>query len=113
MFVNYNDSGASDYMMNFDTEGTKVNITLDNNEWDNLVVSQFIGTNGPVCMYHTNMILSDNSNYLVSKNSSIIIQFEHLNELMLFTLFHTQIDEICVLLLDLITLMLTLCYCTL
>ena len=113
MFVNYNDSGASDYMMNFDTEGTKVNITLDNNERDNLVVSQFIGTNGSVWMYHTNMNVSDNSNYLVSKNSSIIIQFEHLNGLMLFTLFHTQIDEICVLLLDLITLMLMLCYCIL
>ena len=92
MFVSYNDSGASDYLMNFETEGAKVNSRLDNNEWDNLVVSQFIGTNGPVWMYYTNMNLSDNSSYLVSKNSSIIIQFEYLNELMLFTLFHTQID---------------------
>ena len=65
MFVNFNDSGASDYMM-------KMNITLVNNEWDNLVASQFIGTKGPVCMFHMNMNLFDNSNYLVSKNPSVI-----------------------------------------
>ena len=38
------------------------------------------------------------------------IQFEHLHELTMFALLHTQIDEICVLLLDLITLLFTLCY---
>ena len=51
-------------IFNFDTEGTELNVWFDSNIWDNLEVTRFIFTNGPLSMYHNEMNLLNDSNYI-------------------------------------------------